>query len=263
VNQYNKLARPTQSLEIFAFGPEDLYSGPGEYAQEVVNQQLNDYEIYVGLWRESRGTPTPVAPSGTVEEMRNALNRHKKWRRPWVMAYFWKFSQTDFNDVKDDLKINGCYYHHFDNPQHLQQIFLNHLTGYLRDKYRLPGHSTTQLRSRVQESVLSSVFLTFYIFSPEGGERKISCERAFVAVGRQPEKNEIVINDQRVHREQGLFLYKEGVVFYVDLAGDSLVQRNHLSIPNADQDVYGQDVVNVGDAVVLPDGSRIVLRAVV
>lgn len=263
VEQYNQSARPNQNLEVRAFGPDELFAGPGEYAQEVVNRQLQDYEIYVGLWRENLGTQTPVAPSGTVEELRNALQRYERTRRPWIMAYFWKSSPLDFMDVKDELKDRGCYYHQYNDPQYLRLKFFDHLTGYIRDQYRLPGHSSTFMSNSSQGSVLNSVLLVFEVNSPDGENRMYSFERASVAVGRQPEQNQIEISNQRVHREQVQFVWIDGLVLYVDLAGDSVLERNSQATTHDDQVAYGQNIINPSDAVVLPDGSRITLRAVV
>lgn len=56
--------------------------------QVVVNQQIGDYDIFIGILWKRVGTPTGVARSGTEEEF---LNAKKKWEsdksRP-VMFYF-------------------------------------------------------------------------------------------------------------------------------------------------------------------------------
>jgi hypothetical protein len=102
VGAYNQVAMECLDLKVSAFTQGELYAGPanpGEHAQQVANRQLEDYEIYVGVWRESLGTPTPVASSGTVEELRKAFERYELTRRPWVMAYFWRPSPTDFSAI--------------------------------------------------------------------------------------------------------------------------------------------------------------------
>ncbi len=261
VGEYNRTARQGLDLEVRAFGPDDLYSGTGSYGQEAVNRQLNHYDIYVGIWRERSGTPTPSAPSGTIEELRRALERHRKTRRPWIMPYFWKQSSTDFAAIKNELIAHGSFFHAYDDPKRLGGMFFDHLSGYLRDEYRLPGHSTTRMDSADRHSELNAVHYTFQIFSPDGREKKLSIDQAAVAIGRQPKRNQIVFSSDRVHREQGLFVWKDGIVFYVDLGGDSHIQ--YASSHNRDQGAYGQRAIEVGDAVLLPDGSRVVLRAVV
>lgn len=261
VDEYNRTARQALDLEVRAFGPDDLHAGIGSYGQEAVNRQLNDYDVYVGIWRERTGTPTPQAPSGTMEELRRALERHRRTRRPWIMPYFWKRSPTDFGAIKNELMEHGSFFHDYDDPDRLGAMFFVHLSGYLRDEYRLPGHSTTKMDRASGDSRLNAVHFTFQIFSPDGREKKLSVNRMAVAVGRQPERNQIVVPNDRVHREQGLFVWKEGIVFYVDLGGDAQIQR--ASSEKRDAAVYGQIALEVDDAVLLPDGSRVVLRAVV
>jgi hypothetical protein len=256
IGQYNTVARDTENIEVHAFQQEDLFAGPadpGGYAQQVANRQLEDYEIYVGVWRDRLGTPTPAAPSGTVEELERALKRFHETRRPWVMAYFWTGAQVDFSAVKSALKQYAAFYHHFENTRSLERQFTTHLVSYIRDQYRLKGHSTTALKSPSK----TRPTMTFDV-ELKAQKKRHTFDRFAVAVGRQPERNEIIIDDQQVHREQGIFTWSGGVVFYTDLGGDSRIERAKDA-----ETAYGHDIIGVGDAVVLPGGSRIVLRAVV
>ena len=263
VDAYNQVARKNLDLQVFAFTQDDLYAGPakpGEHTQQVANRQLEDYEIYVGVWRESLGTPTPVASSGTVEELQKAFERRELTRRPWVMAYFWRSSPTDFSAVKSDLRKRSCFYHEFVGTNDLERKFIGHLGGYLRDQYRLKGHSTTQLGEQSKDSVLGSVHMTFDL-NTGAKKQRYSFDRSAVAVGRQPERNDIVVSSQEVHREQGVFMCIDGVVFYNDVAGDSRVEP--AMRPEGPEVAYGHQVIAIEDSVILPDGSRVVLRAVV
>src|SRR5581483_9083935 len=84
VETYNGVSRASNNLEVLAFDQRDLYAGAaaaGQYAQQIANRQLTEYEIYVGVWRERQGTATPVASSGTMEELQNALERMARTRR--------------------------------------------------------------------------------------------------------------------------------------------------------------------------------------
>jgi hypothetical protein len=75
-------------------------------------------------------------------------------------------------------------------------------------------------------------------------------------VGRNPDVNEIVVTDSRVHREQGLYVWDGLQLQYVDLAGDSVVTASGA----ASGDRYP---ISEEDRVTLPDGTEIVLRAIV
>ena len=258
---YNDVARTSSNLEVFAFDQRDLFSGaaaPGEYAQTVVNRQLEEYELYVGVWRERLGTPTPVASSGTMEELERALARLRRTRRPWIMAYFWAASPADFSAIKSTLRDHNAFYHTFNDPSDLESTFSRHLSGYLRDEYRLKGHSKTRLPSGSSEPALSTAHMTFDVHT-DGAMQRHSFDRSSVAVGRLPERNDIVITNQTVHGQQGLFFYKDGIVFYIDQHGDSRFEPGKDA--GVERTAYGHQTVNAGDAVVLPDGTRIVLRA--
>lgn len=255
----NRLWRAKEQIEVKAFGPEHLYPGVADYGQAVANRQLEDYDIYVGIWREKKGTATPVAPSGTLEELRNAFARYQRSRRPWILCYFWRHSPTDFIDVKNEITGHGGFYQNFDNPQHLAKLVCEHLTRYLASDFRAPGHSTTKVTgSRMTAEVPTLLFQIF-----KGGEdtrRTLKFERLVVAVGRNPEQNQIVLPDNRVHREQGLFAWENGDVSYIDIAGDSQIERR---TKDAGTNRHGHPILQIGDSVLMPDGSCIVVRAIV
>jgi pSer/pThr/pTyr-binding forkhead associated (FHA) protein len=105
------------------------------------------------------------------------------------------------------------------------------------------------------------VLLSFRVFSPTDGESKMTFERPSVTVGRQRERSDIVLTNALIHREQGSFVWKDGVVFYIDFAGDA---RHEPGLPvDGDTVLNGLQTVRIGDAIVMPDSTRIVLKAVV
>jgi len=54
----------------------DSYPGLGVDAQDVLNRQLADYDIFVGIMNSRFGTPTRRGDSGTEEEFDRALDRY-------------------------------------------------------------------------------------------------------------------------------------------------------------------------------------------
>ncbi len=66
-----------------------VHPGLGRDAQDVVNRQISDYDIFVGIMWRRFGTPTSVAGSGTEEEFRIA---HREWeenhRLLQILFYF-------------------------------------------------------------------------------------------------------------------------------------------------------------------------------
>lgn len=56
--------------------------------QPVVNDQIESYEIFLGLLAKRFGTPTADAGSGTEEEFRRAYETFRKHGSPWIAFYF-------------------------------------------------------------------------------------------------------------------------------------------------------------------------------
>ena len=56
--------------------------------QAVINDQLHEYDIFLGIMWKRFGTPTGAAGSGTEEELRIALRHWEEHHRPHIMFYF-------------------------------------------------------------------------------------------------------------------------------------------------------------------------------
>lgn len=56
--------------------------------QAVINDQIGDYDVFVGLLWRRFGTPTGVAESGTEEEFRIAFENWRQFHRPHILFYF-------------------------------------------------------------------------------------------------------------------------------------------------------------------------------
>ncbi|HZI20143.1 MAG TPA: DUF4062 domain-containing protein [Pyrinomonadaceae bacterium] len=65
-----------------------VHPGLGKDAQEVVNQQIGEYDIFVGIIWKRLGTPTTSARSGTEEEFQRAYSVWQKDRTLPVLFYF-------------------------------------------------------------------------------------------------------------------------------------------------------------------------------
>jgi hypothetical protein len=68
--------------------------GLGRDAQDVVNQQIGDYDIFVGILWKRMGTPTAVASSGTEEEFQRA---YASWQRDKKLPILFYFSQEPYS----------------------------------------------------------------------------------------------------------------------------------------------------------------------
>jgi hypothetical protein len=123
-----------QKIAIRGLGWEEYATpGVGASVQEVINEQLlKEYDILIALFGTKLGTPTETAPSGTVEEIEQALrdgsNAMGHFR---VQVYFLDriekasdISLDDFQRVvhfRNSLNERGVLYKLFREPLELQQ----------------------------------------------------------------------------------------------------------------------------------------------
>ena len=62
--------------------------GLGRDAQDVVNRQIGDYDIFVGILWKRMGTPTAVASSGTQEQDQRAYASWQRDKKLPILFYF-------------------------------------------------------------------------------------------------------------------------------------------------------------------------------
>ena len=60
----------------------------GADAQDVINREISQFDIFVGIMWRRFGTPTKRAESGTSEEFERAYTYFKEYGRPRIMFYF-------------------------------------------------------------------------------------------------------------------------------------------------------------------------------
>jgi hypothetical protein len=65
-----------------------VHPGLGRDAQDVVNEQIGPYDIFIGILWKRMGTPTRVARSGTEEEIRRAYAAWRENKALPVLIYF-------------------------------------------------------------------------------------------------------------------------------------------------------------------------------
>jgi len=151
----------------------------GEDAQDVINRQIGDFDVLVGIMWKRFGTPTNRADSGTGEEFERAFQYHKAYNRPKIMFYFRKseFYTTDpeewsqFNKVltfRQKLITLGVRFNEYDSPLEFERFVREHLIRQIFRLYNLePKTDTTEslLESReepVQEKRAKvKIFLSY------------------------------------------------------------------------------------------------------
>jgi hypothetical protein len=79
----------------------------GEDAQDVINRQIGQFDVLVGIMWRRFGTPTNRSGSGTGEEFERAYDLFVKHGRPKIMFYFRKtpFYTTSEKEINQFRKV--------------------------------------------------------------------------------------------------------------------------------------------------------------
>lgn len=104
-------------LEIV--GWEDVNASISSYAQNAINEQIGDYDIFLGILSIRFGTPTPKAGSGTEEEFEIAYQNFKNRKLADICLFFKTDGFTTYdinieqfnlvNEFKQKVSGLGCY----------------------------------------------------------------------------------------------------------------------------------------------------------
>jgi hypothetical protein len=88
VFRYNQQEVEASGMFIKLIRWEDMAPQIGPGPQQVINDQIGAYDLFVGIMWNRFGTPTDVAASGTEEEFLAAVDSWRSARRPWITFYF-------------------------------------------------------------------------------------------------------------------------------------------------------------------------------
>lgn len=123
----------------------NTYPAIGEYSQGVINDQIGDYDIFVGIMKHKFGSPTQNAESGTEEEFNRAYDNYKNdGSCKNLMLFFNKenLSQdADFKqfqkvlDFKKKLPSRGILYREYENDSYFEKEFRITLCSCIKNIY--------------------------------------------------------------------------------------------------------------------------------
>lgn len=130
----------------------DAWAGIGEDAQDVINQQIGSYDIFIGIMWKRFGTPTNRAGSGTEEEFEQAYKLWSSYGRPQIMLYFRNEpfflltveetgQMANVINFKNKAEEKGALYFAYKTPQEFEKLVRQHLTEeiFSWEKYEGPG----------------------------------------------------------------------------------------------------------------------------
>ncbi len=118
----------------------DVYPGFGGYAQDVINNQINDeYDVFIAIFWSKIGSPTQIAESGTIEEFERAYKRYTENKSSVDIMVYIKDqaippSKMDFDQLqkiqklKERLGEKGGLYWTFDSTEDFESLLRGHLS---------------------------------------------------------------------------------------------------------------------------------------
>jgi Domain of unknown function (DUF4062) len=155
INQTITAVAPEKGIRLELVRWETHASPAGGRPQGVINDQIGEYDIFVGIMWRRFGTPTTEAGSGTEEEFDRAYNGFQQRGVPHIMFYFCQApapppkSATEveqlsrvvaFRDRLSDLALVWEYADHSDFVDTVRPHLLQGLTRFLT-----PSHSRREL----------------------------------------------------------------------------------------------------------------------
>ena len=162
------------------------WPGAGKDAQDVINTQIGEYDVFVGIMWKRFGTRTKRAAAGTAEEFERAYDLFKRYGRPKIMFYFrgTPFFTTDLKEIgqfrrvilfRKALEKYGVLFWPYSDALDFERRFREHLT-----------HQIGQLRSHKTGDSVSSPPRIFFSYMRADSERVERVYEALRAAGFSP-----------------------------------------------------------------------------
>lgn len=147
-------------LEVIAW---ESHSTPalGEDPQAILSEQLgDDYDLFIGILWARVGTPTPRAPSGTIEEFRRAYDRWKADPSAVSVMFYFKTQALSPLDLDPDqlaqVRAFRAYLQQsavtadFSSTEHFEEHLRVHLT---RQIFAAAGRTSKETRAAESQVV--------------------------------------------------------------------------------------------------------------
>lgn len=192
---------------LFEFVGWETHTHPdvGKDPQDVINQQIVDFDIYVGVIASRLGTPTPRSESGTVEEFELAYKKRSESQDPVsIMLYFKDLGLETANgeelyrieQFRQRASEQGAYYSVYRDLAQLEALLRVHFVRLLQE--RIP-FVPSQARSITFLEVISALVSlvrglsmlrkarrTLRTISKAMGEIETASSKRFEELGKRP-----------------------------------------------------------------------------
>lgn len=135
----------------------------------IVDQLLDEYQIFIGIMWNRFGAPTKRAGSGTEEEFNIAYKKYIESGDVEIMIYFNKAladaSSLDLHQLskvkefKSKVKDLGGLYWSYDGPEEFKSQLTRHLNDYFFDKLSTNSSNSDELSSATELALYNSILM--------------------------------------------------------------------------------------------------------
>jgi hypothetical protein len=126
---------------------EDSYPDVGADAQDVINRQIGDYDLFIGIMSTKFGSPTGRASSGTEEEFERAYQKLLESPNRMKILFYFRNATVKLldSDLYQGLQIQrfrdriarlGIRYQVYENASDFRRYMHNHLLQAIHDVIR-------------------------------------------------------------------------------------------------------------------------------
>ena len=179
----------------------------GVDAQDVINRQIGDLDIFVGVMWKRFGTPTGRALSGTGEEFDRAFELYESIKKPRIMFYFrtTEFYLGTLEEVEQFRKVLefkarlerlGVRYWPYDSPLEFERYVREHLIRQIFDIVEPQSDTTLGSTKRGEENRRTSVTGDVEDHDSSTSQDLAQKPRVFISYGREDAEDA-----QRLYRD--------------------------------------------------------------
>ncbi len=134
ITEVNRILGPNSPVFLQPIRAEpDIPPGIDTDPQAVINSQLPQFEVFVGIMWTRLGTPTPRAASGTVEEFESAIRRWKDNAPSVAVMFFFSQQSPQLDQIdpdqlaalrqfKESLSSRGVYYKDYQDQEQFRAL---------------------------------------------------------------------------------------------------------------------------------------------
>lgn len=163
VEELRRIVNVVQDVELEAVRWEThAWPDVGEDAQDVINRELGEFDVFIGVMWRRFGTPTGRAASGTGEEFERAYASFQTTGRPKIMFYFrvTPFYTTDQRELTQFAKVvkfrkklegAGVLFWQYDQPLEFERFVREHLIRQVLELASV-SHSTASHKAKQPEA---------------------------------------------------------------------------------------------------------------